>query len=83
MLKNKCNLYDGEAMKILPKENQDFITFKNYQHRHFLPFNIYYDTEAMLKNIKDEKGNYQLHLCRHVGVKLVSRYPNLLNDSYK
>jgi len=46
-----------------------------------LPFVIYYDTEAMLENIENENSNtYQLHHCRHVGIKLVSNYPELLKN---
>jgi len=46
------------------------------------PFIIYFDSEAMLVNINDEKGNYQIHKCMNVGLKLVSYYPNLLKDKY-
>jgi hypothetical protein len=67
----------------MPKENKEYLTFKNYHHRHFIPFTIYYDTEAMLKKIEDDKGNYQLHLARNFGVHIVSRYSNLIKSCYK
>jgi hypothetical protein len=46
------------------------------------PFVIYLDSEAMLENVNDDKGNYQIHKCMNVGLKLVSYYPDLLQDKY-
>jgi hypothetical protein len=79
---NRCHNYEGEAFKQLPQRGNHLITFKNYQKRIMNPFVIYLDSEAMLENVTDEKGTYQIHKCMNVGLKLVSYYPDLLQDKY-
>jgi len=54
-----------------------------------VPFVLYADCEALLEPVEDDKNKscsssvYQNHHARHIGVKLVSRYPSYLSDNYK
>ena len=83
IVNHKCMNFKGEAFKILPNEKNNFIMFKNIQKRIKLPFTIYMDSEAMLQNvnkINKKVETYQLHKCQHVGIILISQYPELLPE---
>ncbi len=82
MKHNRCELFDNEATTILPKINETEVNFKSFNKTILHPFNIYYDLESILINVSNEKNIYQTHQARNVGVKLISRYPDLIKDEY-
>ena len=45
-LKNKCIDFNGEAIKILPKNGENITEFKRYNQCLMKPFVIYYDLES-------------------------------------
>ena len=86
--KNKCVPQNKEAIiKELPKNGKHTVNFTHIERMMRVPFVIYADCEAILTPVKgDESKNtmiYQNHQPNHVGVKLVSDYPHLIQDEYK
>ena len=51
--KDKCKMYIDEAIRIFPKREEAFITFKNFKQRIIDPFVTYADIESMLTPIKN------------------------------
>ena len=45
-------MYVEETIKIFPKPDDAYVSFKNYKQRIIESFIVYADTEAMLKEIK-------------------------------
>jgi len=82
-----CKIYIDEAIKVLPDPEKAFVEFKKYKARVIAPVAIYADKEARLIKIKNENNDintkeYQFHSSKHFGLKLVSRYPELITDNY-
>ena len=85
---NKCSMsYDGLAMKVLPKRDDAVTEFKHWSKLLQVPFVIYADIESVLKPVNMQQGESttveQEHIANHIGCRLVSRYPELLDDNYK
>jgi len=85
-----CKIYIDEAIKVLPDPEKAFVEFKKYKARVIDPVAFYADTEARLVKINNESNDintsntkeYQFHAAKHFGIKLVSRYPELITDNY-
>lgn len=86
-LKNKCQEYKAEALKVLPEEGKHTCAFINTHKQMPVPFVLYADCESMLLPTDIARGAsthvYQTHKAHNVGVRLVSRYPDLLADTYQ
>ena len=98
ILKNKCMEYKEELVKVLPSskpkynektkklENKSIIKYNNTKKELILPVVIYADCETMLKEVNIIKGEktelYQQHECYNVAATVVSRYPELIKNSY-
>ena len=84
IIKNKCIDFNGEAIKILPKEGENITEFKRYNQCLMKPFVIYYDLESQLNVIteKNDLNHYQQHVAKNMGITLISRYPDLLKSEY-
>jgi hypothetical protein len=85
--KNKCEEYKAEATKELPVDGKHICSFNNTKKQMIVPFVLYADCESMLLPSTVKKGEntevYQTHKVSNIGVKLVSKYPELLQDSYQ
>ena len=83
-LKNRCVEFNGDAVKILPKEGENITEFKRYNQCLMKPFVIYYDIESELQEITDENklNHYQQHIAKNMGITIISRYPDLLKSKY-
>ena len=87
LLKNKCEEFKSEAVKLLPDDGAHICAFQNTRKQMKVPFVLYADCESLLLPAEQNKGEhtkvFQNHIVNHIGVKLVSQYPNLLQDDYK
>jgi hypothetical protein len=82
--KNQCIAFSGKALKELPEEGKQYISFDKQYKQLDVPFVIYADLESVLVPVSDnDKNVYQNHQVSHIGCKLVSRYPQYLKDEYK
>lgn len=85
--RNKCSEFKDEIVKVLPEDGNHYNEFKNIEKQIRAPFVFYADCESILIPVNQQKGEstniYQTHKVNHIGCKLVSCYPNLLNDSYQ
>ena len=89
---NKCEISE-RVVKCLPcptGNNPDahVVKFKNFKNQLQVPFVIYADIESILKPVDSIKEDvktqiYQNHQVSHIGCKLVSEFPEILNDEYK
>lgn len=84
---NKCEEFKSEATKTLPNDGEHYCEFNNTKKQLMVPFVLYADCESLLLKAEAKKGKstdvYQTHKGNHLGVKLVSQYPELLSDVYR
>ena len=85
--KTKCVKQNEKITKGLPKNGKHTVNLTHIERMMRVSVVIYADCEAILTLVRgDESKNtmiYQNHQPNHVGVKLVSDYPNLIQDEYK
>ena len=85
--KNRCIEFNGTALKQLPENGRHTVEFRNIKKQLRVPFVLYADCESILKPVEDDHTKntqiYQNHHVNHVGVKLVSDFPDLICDEYK
>lgn len=85
--KNRCVEFNGTALRQLPEEGRHSVEFRNTKKQLRVPFVLYADCESILKPVQDDPTKntqiYQNHHVNHVGVKLVSDFPDLIHDEYK
>ena len=58
--KEFCETFD--ACKTIPPEKANFMQFKNYKNQTSTPFRIYADSEAILKPVSRDNGEFQEHI---------------------
>lgn len=73
-----CLNNGNDACKVVFPEDKDFVEFKNHKNKLRVPFAIYADCEALLKNVEVKKGEntnlYQKHEAYSFGFKIVSEF---------
>ena len=79
--KHKTFYESLEACKTVPPK-EDFMQFKNHKNQTSIPFRIYGDTEAILKPVSGDNGEFQEHIpcgfCFHTVCESVEEFSPVL-----